>query len=113
MEWSESGAGRAGTALQKRLASSHKRALRRVETEVHIEFLSWLASAFRELAVLSAQGEEDALIHSGLADAKDAARARPTRFWVDMVEACLEAQLALRSNASAPLVLESLLLRLL
>jgi hypothetical protein len=114
MEWSEAGTGRrGGTALQKRLASSHRRALRRVETEVQIEFLSWLGAAFRELAVLSSRGDEEALIQSQFADAREAARMRPTTFWIDMVEACLEAQLALRSNANAPLVLESLLLRLL
>jgi hypothetical protein len=41
-----------------------------------------------------------------------ASRTRPTGFWVDMVERCLEGQLAIRENANAMLVTESILLRL-
>ncbi len=109
--WSDTGKSHAATALQKRLASSHKRALRRIETEVLIDYLSWLGAAFRDMTVISSGGTDDSLVFADTR-AEVAARERPPKFWIDMVEACLEAQLALRSNASPALVLESVLLRL-
>jgi hypothetical protein len=110
----EKDSGKEGQAAWKRrLADRNKRTLRRVETEVLIDFLSWLGAAFRDLAAASAGAAPEALIAYDHADIlRAAAPARPTKFWVDMIEHCLEAQLALRNNANAPLVIESLLLRL-
>lgn len=110
----EKDSGKEGQAAWKRrLADRNKRTLRRVETEVLIDFLSWLGAAFRDLAAASAGAAPEALIAYDRADLlRAAAPARPTKFWVDMIEHCLEAQLALRNNANAPLVIESLLLRL-
>ncbi|HEX2180482.1 MAG TPA: AAA family ATPase [Actinomycetota bacterium] len=110
----EKDSGKEGQAAwKKRLADRNKRTLRRVETEVLIDFLSWLGAAFRDLAAASAGAPAGALIasdHAGRLLA--AAPTRPTKFWVDMIEHCLDAQMALRNNANAPLVIESLLLRL-
>lgn len=100
-------------AWKKKLADRNKRTLRRVETEVLIDFLSWLGAAFRDLAAASAGADPASLIAYDHADRlTEAAPERPTRFWVDMIEHCLNAQLALGNNANAPLVIESLLLRL-
>jgi DNA polymerase-3 subunit delta' len=114
-KWSsQSSASRAAGALQKRIASSNKRTLRRVESEVMVDFLTWLGAAFRDMALVSAGGEPTALSGPNFAqDVLDSAKSRPPKFWIDMVEACLEGQLAIRSNASGALVLESVLLRLL
>lgn len=101
------------SAWKKKLADRNKRTLRREETEVLIDFLSWMGAAFRDLAAASAGAGADSLIaydHAALLS--EAAPDRPTKFWVDMIEHCLEAQLALRNNANAPLVIESLLLRM-
>ncbi|HEX2149925.1 MAG TPA: hypothetical protein VHI31_07140, partial [Actinomycetota bacterium] len=100
-------------AWKKKLADRNKRTLRRVETEVLIDYLSWMGAAFRDLAAASAGADPDTLIaydHAGLLVA--AAPNRATKFWVDMIEHCLEAQLALRNNANPALVMESLLLRM-
>lgn len=100
-------------AWRKRLADRNKRTLRRVETEVLVDFLSWMGAAFRDLAAASAGAHPDLLIARDFAgELEKAAPARPTRFWVDMIEHCLQAQLALRNNANPALVIESLLLRL-
>ena len=100
-------------AWKKKLADRNKRTLRRVETEVLIDFLSWLGAAFRDLAAASAGADPASLIaYDQIELLMQAAPARPTRFWIDMIEHCLEAQLALRNNANPPLVVESLLLRL-
>jgi DNA polymerase-3 subunit delta' len=110
----EKDSGKEGQAAWKRrLADRNKRTLRRVETEVLLDFLSWLGAAFRDLAAASASAAPESLIasdHAGRLIA--AAPNRPTKFWVDMIEHCLDAQMALRNNANAPLVVESLLLRL-
>lgn len=101
------------SAWRKRVADRNKRTLRRVETEVLIDFLSWMGAAFRDLAAASAGAGAEALIaydQQGLI--VRVAGNRPTKFWVDMIEHCLEAQLALRNNANPPLVIESVLLRL-
>lgn len=98
---------------RKRIADRNKRTLRRVETEVLIDFLSWLGSAFRDLAAVAAGAGPEALIaydHAGLLIS--AGPQRSARFWLDRIDSCLEAQLALRNNASPPLVVESVLLEL-
>ncbi|HVL51647.1 MAG TPA: AAA family ATPase [Actinomycetota bacterium] len=100
-------------AWKKRLADRNKRTLRRIETEALIDFLSWMGVAFRDLAAASAGAEPDSLLafdHAQLL--AGAAGARPTKFWVDMIEHCLQAQLALRNNANPSLAVESVLVRL-
>jgi DNA polymerase III subunit delta' len=105
---------RGATALQRRIASTSKRTLRRVESEVMVDFLAWLGAAFRDLTLASEGGKLEELTGPEFAeDLFRSAATRPPKFWVDMVEVCLEAQLAIRSNANAALVLESVLLRLL
>lgn len=100
-------------AWKKRLADRNKRTLRRVETEVLVDFLSWMGASFRDLAAASAGAAPGALIASDHEDRiASAAGSRPTRFWVDMIERCLDAQLALRNNANPGLVVDSVLLRL-
>lgn len=100
-------------AWKKKLADRNKRTLRREETEVLIDFLSWMGAAFRDLAAASAGADPESLIAFDHTDLLvGAAPERPTKFWVDMIEHCLEAQLALRNNANPALVVESLLLRL-
>lgn len=100
-------------AWKKKLADRNKRILRRVETEVLIDFLSWMAAAYRDLAAASAGSATESLIaFDHAASIVQAAPGRPTKFWVDMIERCLDAQFALRNNANPALALESLLLRM-
>lgn len=103
--------GKEGLATwKKRQAERDKRQLRRVESEVYIAFLYWMAVTCRQLAALSAGS-------SGPAPEPDpqwqlAAARRGPGFWVDMMQRCLEAQMAIRNNANSALVIEALLLRL-
>ncbi|MEX0789736.1 MAG: AAA family ATPase [Actinomycetota bacterium] len=100
-------------AWKKKLADRNKRTLRRVETEVLIDFLSWMGAAFRDLAASSAGAGLESLIAFDHADLLiQAAPSRPTKFWVDMIDCCLDAQLALRSNANPALVVESVMLKM-
>ena len=48
------GTGRGSGGMRRRLGERQKRAVRRAETDVFVEFCSWLAQAFRDLAALSA-----------------------------------------------------------
>ena len=99
--------------VRKRLAERNKRVLRRLENEVYVDYLTWLGGAFRDLAAASSGGSLEALVANDFVDELAAAgRSRPPGFWVDMVEACLEGQLAIRENANPALVTESVLLRL-
>lgn len=110
----ERSAAREGQAAwRKRLAERNKRSLRRAETEAQVEFLSWVAAACRDLAAVASGTPAAGLAfgdHAGLLEL--AAGQRSLRFWVDMIEHCLQTQTALRNNASPPLAIESLLLRL-
>lgn len=83
------------TAWKKRQAERDKRRLRRVENEAQLAFLYWLAAACRQMAVQD-RGE----IRRG------------TKFWVELMQRCLDAQLAIRSNANPALAVEAVLLRL-
>jgi DNA polymerase-3 subunit delta' len=106
-------AGTQPAAIKKRIADRNKRVLRRVETEVYVDYLSWLGGAFRDLAAASAGGDAGALVaHDFTDELLEAGAAQPTGFWIDMVEHCLEGQLAIRENANPMLVTESILLRL-
>jgi DNA polymerase-3 subunit delta' len=55
-------------AWKKKLADRNKRTLRREETEVLIDFLSWMGAAFRDLAASSAGAGPDTLIAYDHAD---------------------------------------------
>lgn len=106
--------GRDGSAAwSKRLGDRTKRNLRRAETEALMDFLAWMGAGFRDLAAASAGAESEALNATDHAESfAAAAPLRPTKFWVDMVEHCLQAQLALKNNASPAMLTESVLLRL-
>lgn len=100
-------------AWRKRMVERNKRVLRRLETEIFIDYLSWLGGAFRDLAAASSGASEDALIaHDFVDDLQGASHSHGTGFWIDMVERCLDGQLAIKENANAALVTESILLRL-
>lgn len=98
---------------RRRLTEKHRRALRKVETEVFIDFLVWLGIVFRDLAALSSGRPAEEVTNSDrAADMVEAAPSRPTGQWLDLAEATLEGELAISENANAGLVVESLLLRL-
>lgn len=100
-------------AWRKRMLDRNKRVLRRLETEVFIDYLCWLGGAFRDLAAASSGAPQEALIaHDFVEDLQRASRSHGTGFWIDMVERCLEGQLAIKENANPPLVTEAILLRL-
>lgn len=100
-------------AWRKRVQDRQKRALRAAETGVYSDFMIWLGAAFRDLAAVSAGAEitsTTAPDHGSLI--AEAAAAKPTAFWVDMAEAAVEGDLAIKDNAFGPLVVEGVLLRL-
>lgn len=100
-------------AWRKRVLDRQKRALRAAETGVYSDFMIWLGVAFRDLAAVSAGADIDTTTApdhgAGLAAA---APAKPTAFWLDMAEAAVEGDLAVKENAFGPLVVEGVLLRL-
>lgn len=99
--------GKQGRATwKKRLAERDKRQLRRVETEAQIAFLYWLAAAARELAAGGAGGRPPP--DPALADAPR----RPTAFWIELMQSCLDGQTAIRGNANSALIIEATLLKL-
>ncbi|MGH2767375.1 MAG: ATP-binding protein [Actinomycetota bacterium] len=96
-----------------RAAERHRRVLRRVETEVLVDFLGWLAGAFRDLAAISSGADPSAITSPDRTDDLGrAATGRPAAFGLEMIDACLAAQLALRQNAEPGMVVESVLLAL-
>jgi DNA polymerase III subunit delta' len=98
---------------RRRITDRHKRGLRAAETGVYSDFLIWLGSAFRDLAAVSAGSDISTITASDHGAAiLEAAPTRPTGFWLGMAEAAVEGELAVRENAFGPLVLESVLLRL-
>lgn len=100
-------------AWRKRVLDRQKRALRAAETGVYSDFMIWLGAAFRDLAAVSAGAEIDTTTapdHG--AEIAAVATARPTAFWLDMAEAAVEGDLAVKENAFGPLVVEGVLLRL-
>lgn len=100
-------------AWRKAMVDRNKRILRRLETDIFIDYLSWLGGAFRDLAVASTGAGESALVAHDFADRLlEAGSAQPASFWIDMVAHCLEGQLAIKENANPSLVTESILLRL-
>lgn len=98
---------------RRRLGEKHRRALRKVETDVFVDFLMWLGSAFRDLAAVSAGASPEEVTNTDRAgDISEAASSRSTAEWLDLAEATLDAQLAIAENANTALTLEALLLRL-
>jgi len=114
-EFDESmGKGRGAAGARKSLADRHKRALRRAENDVFLSFLLWLSSACRDLAAASAGSDPAAQTFADYADQlKAGAKFRTTAQWLTMAEVSAEGHLAIRENAAAALVVESVLLRLL
>lgn len=107
------GTGRGSSAARKRVAERSKRMLRRVELEVFLDFVVWLAEACRDLAALSSGASPAALASPDRTeDLEVRAPARPAAFWMGMVDAAAGARLAILENAQPGLVLESLLLGL-
>jgi DNA polymerase-3 subunit delta' len=97
---------------RRRLADRHKRALRAAETGVYSTFLIWLGYAFRDLAAISAGDDSTIVDRDHAARIVEAAPERSTSFWLDMAEAAVDGDLAVKENAFGPLVVESVLLRL-
>jgi DNA polymerase-3 subunit delta' len=105
------GSGRGSAGARKRAKDRAKRTLRRAETEVFSDFLSWLAHTCRDLAALSAGADPDAAgIPDELRDLPAMQAIHPTDFWLRMVEAALAGQRAILENAQPGLVVESVLL---
>jgi hypothetical protein len=97
--------------MRRRLGDRQKRAVRRAETEVFVEFCSWLAQAFRDLAALSAgTGPESISAPDRAGDLAAAAALRPTAHWLRMADAALGGQVAIRENAQPALAVEAVLL---
>jgi DNA polymerase III gamma/tau subunit len=85
--------------------------VRRAETDVFVEFCSWLAQAFRDLAALSAGAGPAAISAPDRAGDLAAVAARwPTAHWLQMAEAALGGQVAIRENAQPALAVEAVLL---
>ena len=105
------GTGRGSGGMRRRLGERQKRAVRRAETDVFVEFCSWLAQAFRDLAALSAGAGPAAISAPDRAgDLAAAAARRPTAHWLQMAEAALAGQVAIRENAQPALAVEAVLL---
>ncbi|HMC05491.1 MAG TPA: DNA polymerase III subunit [Actinomycetota bacterium] len=105
------GTGRGSGGMRRRLGERQKRAVRRAETDVFVEFCSWLAQAFRDLAALSAGAGPAAISAPDRAgDLAAAAARRPTAHWLQMAEEALGGQVAIRENAQPALAVEAVLL---
>lgn len=105
------GKGRGSAALRKRITERAKRAARRAETDVSIDFCGWLAQAYRDLAALSAGAPDSAVgAPDRLADLAAAAPRRATAAWLRLAEDALGAQQAIRENALPSLAVEATLL---
>jgi DNA polymerase-3 subunit delta' len=106
------GKGKSAAGARKKLLDRHKRALRRAETEIYLDFLFWLGSAYRDMAALSSGAPSGALVFAEIENAEPGVpSARRLAFYLDSAQACGEAQLAIRENANASLIVESTLLR--
>lgn len=107
------GTGRGVASVRKRIIDRHKRALRRTETDVYLDFIFWIGLAFRDLSILAAGGPSEALIFTDLGDRfRLTAGTRPTGEWLYLADASQHARLAILENANAPLATEALLLAL-
>jgi hypothetical protein len=96
------------------MGERHKRALRRIETEVFSQFLAWLATELRDLAAASLGAPAEALSDPSRSEALAAAAgARPPGRWLELVDVAQAGRLAIAENANALMVVESVLLELL
>lgn len=107
------GGGPQAQSQLKRAATRHRRELRRVETAVQLDFLTWIGTAFRDLAFVSAGGDPE------MSTAPDkteqligGAGSRATRQFFYLVDRAVRGRLSILENASPSLVVESVLLRL-
>jgi DNA polymerase III subunit delta' len=107
------GPGRAGAGGRKRMTDRHKRALRRIETEVFSQFLAWLGTEARDLAAAALGTSPEALSDPDRGPAlAAAAAARPASRWLELVDVTQAGRLAIAENANAQMVVESVLLEL-
>jgi DNA polymerase-3 subunit delta' len=106
------GPGRAGAGDRKRLAERHKRALRRVETEVFSHFLAWLGTAVRDMAAASLGAPASASSDPARTPDPAAAGGRPPGRWLELVDIAQAGRLAIAENANPMMVVESVLLEL-
>lgn len=104
--------GSGGAGMRRRIAERHKRSLRRIESEVFLGFLVWLALALRDLAALCTGADSTVAAVDRVDDLRRAAATMPPGFWLEMIEATASGQRAIGENANPPLVVESVLLRL-
>lgn len=105
------GTARGSGAARRRLGDRAKRAARRAETDVSIEFCRWLAQTYRDLAALAAGAPEDTVTAPDrYAELTPAARTRPLTAWLQLAGEAMAAQDAIRTNASPTLSVESVLL---
>lgn len=105
------GTSRGSGGARRRLGDRAKRAARRAETEVSLEFCRWLAQAYRDLAALAAGAPGDTVTAPDrLDDLSAAARMRPLGAWLRLADEAMGAQDAIRTNASPTLSVESVLL---
>lgn len=106
------GTSKGSAGVRRRVTDRHKRALRRVETDLYLAFLKWVAQANRDLAFVAGGGDP---AHSTALDLADelaaAAGSRPTKVWLDAAEGALAARKAVAENASPQVTVEAVLLR--
>jgi DNA polymerase-3 subunit delta' len=106
-----SGSRRGAAGARKRLGDRAKRAARRAENEVYLDFCGWLAQTYRDLAVLAAGADPEAVsAPDRLDDLAAAARSRPLRAWLRLAEDAAAGGEAIRQNAQPALAVEAVLL---
>jgi len=107
------GGGRGTGPAKKRLQDKHKRALRRVETRVYLDFFAWMGLCFRDLAAAAVGVPAEELLTSDHApEVVAAADSQPAYFWLAEADRTQQARLALMENANPALLLDSVLLDL-
>ena len=107
------GSGRGTASVKKKLTDKHKRALRRIETEVFSSFLDLFANGCRDLAAISAGAGVEVIINTDhAAELLEASVGKTAGEWLDLAEAAGNARIALLENANAGLVVEAILLNL-
>ncbi len=107
------GSGRGSAATKKRAGDRHKRMLRRTETDLYLDFVTYLGTALRDLAFVSSGGDPESVVCIDHAQAIVAAAGnRPTQHWLELIDECLACHLSIIENANAPLAVESVLLAL-
>lgn len=107
------GKGRGTAGARKKTTDRHKRELRRTETEVYLDFLGWIGTAFRDLAAASSGSDAESLVNRDRAgEILEASQTKPAIFWLNLAEKASEARIRILENANAAMVIESVVLRL-